>query len=140
MNNKFAFTGETKTIAGVEFKRIKALKAFGNVSEGETGGWIEKELNISAYGNAWVYGNARVSGNALVSGDAWEKSPLYIQGTAHAMCMYNRKKIKIGCQIHHIKTWLTKGEEIAKANDYTPEQIEEYRLYVELAAKIYGVN
>lgn len=50
--------------------RIKALISFGNVRAGDVGGYIEKEENLSQYGNAWVYGDARVYGNARVSGDA----------------------------------------------------------------------
>ena len=50
--------------------RIRALKDFHNVKEGEFGGYIESEQNLSQEGNAWVYGNARVSGNAQVYGNA----------------------------------------------------------------------
>lgn len=40
--------------------------SFGEVEAGELGGWIEKEENLDAYGDAWVYGNAWVSGDARV--------------------------------------------------------------------------
>lgn len=56
--------------------RIRALKSFGCVEEGELGGIIEKESNLSQYGNAWVYDDAlvcddaEVLGNAKVHGDA----------------------------------------------------------------------
>lgn len=47
------------------FFRIKALISFGDVEEGETGGWIEKEKNLEqSSGNARVSGNAEVYGNA----------------------------------------------------------------------------
>ena len=52
------------------FFRIRALKSFGCVEEGELGGIIEKESNLSQYGNAWVYDDALVYGNAWVHGDA----------------------------------------------------------------------
>ena len=96
------------------------------------------------YGDAWVYGDARVYGDAQVYGDAWvcggkwSVSPLFIQGSKYSICMYTNNKIKIGCQIHTIKQWLSHGEAIAKAERFTPEEIEEYRWYVELAAKRYG--
>ena len=71
MIKKFELDLSSKmTILGVELFRIKALISFGNVKEGELGGYVEKEDNLSHSGNAWVYGNARVSGNAEVSGDA----------------------------------------------------------------------
>lgn len=70
---KFELTAKSKiNIFGKKLFRIKALISFGDVEEGETGGWIEKEENLEqSSGNAWVYGNAEVYGNARVSGDAW---------------------------------------------------------------------
>jgi hypothetical protein len=69
---KFELTAESKiNIFGKKLFRIKALISFGDVEEGETGGWIEKEENLEqSSGNAWVYGNAEVYGNARVSGNA----------------------------------------------------------------------
>ena len=67
---KFELTSEFVTFLGKKLFRIKALISFGNVEEGELGGYVEKEENLSNDGNAWVYGNARVSGNAEVFGDA----------------------------------------------------------------------
>ena len=68
---KFELTSESiVNIFGKKLFRIKALIEFGNVKEGELGGFIEKEENLSHEGNAWVYGDAEVSGNARVFGDA----------------------------------------------------------------------
>ena len=69
---KFELTAESKiNIFGKKLFRIKALISFGDVEEGETGGWIEKEENLEqSSGNAWVYGNAEVYGNARVYGNA----------------------------------------------------------------------
>ena len=67
---KFELTSEFVTFLGKKLFRIKALISFGNVEEGELGGYVEKEENLSDDGDAWVYGNARVYGNAEVSGDA----------------------------------------------------------------------
>lgn len=44
---KYEFTGETKVIAGVTLKRIRALISFGFVVKGEIGGFIESEKNLS---------------------------------------------------------------------------------------------
>ena len=72
MIKKFELDLSSKiTILGVDLFRIKALISFGNIKEGELGGYVEKEDNLSHSGNAWVSGNARVSGNAEVSGNAW---------------------------------------------------------------------
>ena len=71
MNKKFELLlDDTITIFGIRLFRIKALISFGSVEEGEIGGYVEKEDNLSSSGNAWVSGDARVYGNARVSGDA----------------------------------------------------------------------
>nr|DAM24239.1 MAG TPA: Putative transferase, nesg, ydcK, Structural Genomics.38A [Caudoviricetes sp.] len=93
---KFELTAESKiNIFGKKLFRIKALISFGDVEEGETGGWIEKEENLEqssgnawvygdaeVSGNAWVYGNARVSGDAEVSGNAWVYGNARVSGDA----------------------------------------------------------
>ncbi len=67
---KFELTTNTKMYFGKKLFQIKALVSFGNVKEGELGGYIEKEENLDHDGNAWVYSNAEVYGNARVYGDA----------------------------------------------------------------------
>ena len=90
---KFEFTGETKTLLdGTVLHRIKALVRIesnaGNVEVGDIGGWIEKEENLShygdteVYGNAWVSGNAEVYGNARVYGNAWVSGNAEVYGDA----------------------------------------------------------
>ena len=66
---KFELTTNSKMHLGKKLFQIKALISFGNVEEGDLGGFIEKEDNLSQSGNAWVYGNAEVYGNARVSGN-----------------------------------------------------------------------
>ena len=61
---KFELTSEFVTFLGKKLFRIKALISFGNVKEGELGGYVEKEENLSNDGDAWVYGDAEVSGDA----------------------------------------------------------------------------
>ena len=72
MNKKYELTDETKGIGGITLHRIRALRDIPSVKvkSGDLGGWIEKESNLTQYGDAWVSGNAIVSGNAKVSGDA----------------------------------------------------------------------
>ena len=93
---KFELTAESKiNIFGKKLFRIKALISFGDVEEGETGGWIEKEENLEqssgnawvsgnaeVYGNAWVYGNAEVSGNAEVYGNVEVYGNARVSGNA----------------------------------------------------------
>ena len=67
---KYRLTDETKTVDGTTLCRIEALKDFGNVRNGDFGGWVEGEDNLSQDGYCWVYDNAKVYGNAKVHGSA----------------------------------------------------------------------
>ena len=73
-------------------------------------------------------------------GGEFTKSQLQIQGTRHFM-NYTMKNgipsIAIGCECHSIEDWQLNGEEIGKQNGYTDSQISEYRIYIELFAKMY---
>ena len=89
MAKKFELTAEFVTnILGKKLFRIKALMAFGDVKEGELGGYLEKEENLDhdgdawVSGDAWVYGNALVSGNALVYGNAEVYGNAWVYGNA----------------------------------------------------------
>ena len=80
---KFELTSEFVTnIFGKKLFRIRALVEFGNVKAGESGGYIEKEENLSQYGSAWVSGDARVYGNALVCGNALVSGDAQVYGNA----------------------------------------------------------
>lgn len=70
-DRKYKITDETKEVHGTTLHRIVALKDFVGVKNGDKGGWIEKESNLSQSGNAWVYGDAEVYGNAKVFDNAW---------------------------------------------------------------------
>ena len=79
---KFELTANSKMCLGKKLFQIKALISFGNVEEGDLGGFIEKEDNLSQYGNAWVYDNARVYGNAWVYGNAEVYDNARVSGNA----------------------------------------------------------
>ena len=68
---KYELTEETVTVYGKTLYRIRAVRDFGSVKTGEFGGYIEKEENLSHFGNAWIYGDAWVYGDARVSENAW---------------------------------------------------------------------
>ena len=61
-------TSETKIVNGVALHRIKALISFNNVHEGDIGGFIEKEENLSNDGDAWIYGDTMTCGIAKLFG------------------------------------------------------------------------
>ena len=85
---KYELTEETVTVYGKTLYRIRAVRDFGSVKTGEFGGYIEKEENLSHFGNAWisgdawVSGDARVSGNARVFGNAWVYGDARVSGNA----------------------------------------------------------
>ena len=70
MEKKYELTDETIKWYGKTLHRIKALKDFGDIKEGDLGGYIEKEDNLSHNNDCWICGNAQVFGNAEVYGNA----------------------------------------------------------------------
>lgn len=76
MSQKYKLTSEIKQIKNMFTReittlyRIKALKDFSDVKEGDLGGFIEKEVNLSHDGNCWVYDDACAYGYARVSDNA----------------------------------------------------------------------
>lgn len=80
---KYKLTDETMTTeSGILLHRIECVCSFGNVKAGDKGGWIEKEKNLSQYGDAWVYGDARVYGDAWVSDNACVYENAWVYGEA----------------------------------------------------------
>ena len=83
---KYRLTEETTKVGNRTLYRIQALRDFGNVKEGDIGGYIEAEKNLIQDGNAWVSddarvsGDARVYGNACVSGNAWVSGNARVSG------------------------------------------------------------
>ena len=85
---KYELTDISIEVLGTTLFRIKALITFGNIREGETGGYVQSQKNLGqdgnawVSGNAWVFGDARVSGNARVSGDALVSGDAWVSGDA----------------------------------------------------------
>ena len=63
LNNKIEHKGKT-------LYRIKALRNFGYVLEGDVGGYIESEGNLSQRGSCWVHDNVKVYDNARIFDNA----------------------------------------------------------------------
>ena len=142
---KYEFTGETKIIAGRTLHRIRALISFDDVAEGDLGGFIEKEENLSHDGDAWVYGNARVYGDARVYDNAEVCGDARVCGNADYISIkglgsVNRTttickdkilgiSVKCGCFFGSLKDFEEKVKEIHGNNKYA----QEYKLLIELA-------
>lgn len=73
-NRKYDFTGKVKKVDGMILREIFALRDFADVKEGDVGGYISKDDNLSHDGDCWVYhygciaNDAKVSGNSQVHG------------------------------------------------------------------------
>ena len=138
---KYEFTGETKNYLGVTLHRIKSLIDFGNVKSGEIGGWIEKEENLSHYGNAWVSGDARVYGNALVYGNAQvaAKECIFWIGaigsrngtTTFFNCKDGKIRVSCGCFYGDLDEFLEAVNKTHGDNEYG----QVYRIAIEMAKK-----
>ncbi|WP_375625799.1 hypothetical protein [Bartonella sp. MU37NMGALS] len=76
MEKKYELTDETIEVGRKTLCRIRALRDLGDIKQGDLGGYIEKEDNLSHHGNCWiggyakVYDDAKVYENAQVYGDA----------------------------------------------------------------------
>ena len=67
---KYKLTNETIEYKGHTLYRIEALRDFSDVREGEKGGFVESENNLSHYDNCWIYDCAKVYDDAVVYDDA----------------------------------------------------------------------
>jgi len=67
---KYRLTGKTLRKRNKILKRVQAVRDFGNVKEGQLGGWVEGEWNLSHDGDCWVDDEAMVLDNAKVEGNA----------------------------------------------------------------------
>ena len=120
MNEKFELLlDDTITIFGVKLFRIKALISFRDVEEGELGGYIEKEDNLSVYGNAWVYGNA----DYIVFKNNWSSGRYFTYTKSNKMW-------RVGC------FYGTGQELINKAYQDSEISGKHYEAYVEFVEKL----
>lgn len=154
---KYELTEETVTVYGKTLYRIRAVRDFGSVKTGEFGGYIEKEENLSHFGNAWVsgnawvfdnarvYDNAWVFGNAKVYGDAWVSGNAEVFNTRHFfvqgpigsrngfITFYRTKdntvEVRCGCFSGSLQKFVDRVEETHGGSRYE----KEYKLAAELA-------
>lgn len=59
---------------GSKLYRIKALRNFNDVHEGDIGGYIESDKNLSHEGDCWIYDDSKAYDNATVSDNAIVKN------------------------------------------------------------------
>lgn len=83
MEKKYKLTDETINLHGITLYRIEALKDFNNVKKGDTGGFVESELNLSQEGNCWIYDDGCAYENAIVTDNAQVYDNAKIHGNVH---------------------------------------------------------
>ena len=66
-------------IDGTTLYRIVAVENFGDVREGELGGYIQTVKNLSQEGNCWIYDNAKAMGNSRM----YDNSRMYGNSEMH---------------------------------------------------------
>ena len=62
-----------ENIEKVTVYRIKALRSFGDVTEGDLGGYVESEENLSHEGDCWIYDESAVMSKSRI----YENAKLY---------------------------------------------------------------
>ena len=67
---KYKLTDETIRIEGIKAYRIQAVKDFSNVKNGDLGGFVSTEYNLSHDDDCWIYDNAMSLENSRVDQDA----------------------------------------------------------------------
>lgn len=88
---KYEFTGKTTQMYGGRvtktLRQIRALvdieTSIGVVKKGTDGGYIEKEMNLSHFGNSWVYPGAYVFDDAKVEDNAIVYQQAKVNGKAY---------------------------------------------------------
>ena len=106
---KYKLTEETIIVNGRTLYRIEALRDFANVKKGDKGGFVEKESNLSQYGDCWIYGNAKVFDNAKVYGNAKVYEVAMVYGNA---------KVYDNAKVYHYAMVYGNAEVFGKAEVY----------------------
>lgn len=91
-------------------RRIQAVRSFANVKEGDIGGYIQDERNLSDRGTCWIYDDARVMGKARVKEDASVRGQVRVErdscisgeanvdGSVHIVNTYIEDMADVNCQ------------------------------------------
>lgn len=141
MEKKFELTDKFVINAfGIKLFQIKCTKSFKYANEGDLGGYVEKEDNLSQYGDAWVSGDARVSGNARV-----ENNHMHCGFDCFGSCNRhthayktkgNKVEITCGCFRGNIEEFERKVEETHSGTIYE----KQYKAIINLIKIKFGID
>ena len=135
MEKKFELTDNFVINAlGIKLFQIKCTKAFKNANEGDLGGYVEKEENLSQSGDAWVSGAARVeNGHMLCGFDCFGSCNRH----THAyMTNENKVEIRCGCFRGSIEEFERKVKETHAGTIYE----KQYKAIINLIKIKFGID
>jgi len=81
MKKYILLENDTKNFECRILHRIKAVRDFGHIRDGDIGGYLESERNLSHKGNCWVYDEAMVFEDATVTDKSMIFDKAIIYGT-----------------------------------------------------------
>ena len=147
MEKKFELTDNFVINAfGIKLFQIKCTKSFKYANEGDLGGYVEKEDNLSQSGDAWVSGNAWVSGDAQVYGNARvENNHMHCGFDCFGSCNRhthayktkgNKVEITCGCFRGSLEEFEKKVEETHKGTIYE----KQYKAIINLIKIKFGID
>lgn len=147
MEKKFELTDKFVINAfGIKMFQIKCTKSFKYANEGDLGGYVEKEDNLSQSGNAQVSGNAWVYGDAQVYGDArvennhmhcgFDCFGSFNRHTHAYKTKGNKVEITCGCFRGNLEEFEKKVEETHKGTIYE----KQYKAIINLIKIKFGID
>ena len=89
-------------------------------------------------GNWCKLGDGCKLGNWCKLGDGCDvPKSLFISASRHTVSYWGEDVIQIGCKRYTISEWQKHFRKIGKAEGYSPEQMEEYKGYIDLIAAMH---
>jgi hypothetical protein len=110
----------------------KGLKEFEVTNTAE----LEKRKIIISDG-AVIRDGATIGDGAVIGAGA-TPIVIYIIGSRFPVSYWGEDRVDIGCHSRSIDDWLNDSTNIAMEYDYTIEQVEEYRGYVEFIKSVHS--
>ena len=59
---------------------------------------------------------------------------MFLTGSNHSVAYWGEDKIQIGCKSFSIEFWIENFAEVGKSQNYSNDQIAEYKTYIDIIA------
>ena len=96
---------------------------------------VEKD-NLKDAMESAVSQGANLEGANLRSANGLENFPIQIGAHRHWLCTTHGGKLQIGCYVKTFEEWEEEAEQVGKENNYTPLDIEIYKLHIAHIAQV----